>query len=141
MTEAENRHDLSRHEDYLHEDIVVYALGADPLPGIAAYRASMEAQYAAIQDWQVVLDDQFATEDRVACRWQVVGRNIHYAGAPLWEFDNGKERRRYRQREDRGASLFARVQIDNVGSTAPRREIVAPYAGSLRTIPGAAHFE
>jgi predicted ester cyclase len=93
MTEAENRHDLSQHEDFLHEDIVVHSLGADPVIGIAAYRASMEAQFAAIPDWHVVLEDQFATDDRVACRWLVAGRHIQYAGASLWDFEEGKARR------------------------------------------------
>jgi predicted ester cyclase len=93
MTEAENRHDLSQHEDYFHEDIVVYPLGADPVIGIAAYRASMEAQFALIPDWHVVLEDQFATDDRVAYRWLVTGQQIQYAGASLWEFEDGKARR------------------------------------------------
>jgi predicted ester cyclase len=103
LTAAEDRHDLSRHEEYLNEDIVVYPLGAEPVVGIVVYRAMMEAQYAAFPDWHVVLDDQFVTDDRVACRWRVsgthstelfgfqaTGRRIEYAGASLWEFDNGK---------------------------------------------------
>ena len=93
MTEAENRHDLSQHEDYFHEDIVVHPLGAEPVIGIAAYRASMEAQFAAIPDWHVVLEDQFATDNRVACRWLVTGRHIQYTGASIWEFEDGKARR------------------------------------------------
>jgi steroid delta-isomerase-like uncharacterized protein len=85
---------------------VINQAGAEPVRGISAYRAMMEAQYGAFPDWHVVLDDQFATDDRVACRWRVsgthsgdglgfpaTGRRVEYAGMSVWEFEDGKARR------------------------------------------------
>ena len=102
----ENRQELSRHLDYIHADIEVTQPGAEPLRGLDAYRAMMEAAYTAFPDFQVVLDDQFATEDRVVCRWRVsgthssefagfppTGRRIEYAGMSLWNFEDGRARR------------------------------------------------
>jgi hypothetical protein len=72
-TTYENRHDMSHAEEYLHDDIVINQSGAEGVRGIAAYRAMMEAQHGAFPDWRVVLDAQFATDDRaclsVARRW------------------------------------------------------------------------
>jgi predicted ester cyclase len=66
----------------------------------------LEAQYGAFPDWHVVLNDQFATDDRVACRWHVsrthngdslgfpaTRRHVEYAGVSVWEFEAGKARR------------------------------------------------
>ena len=99
-TALRDRHDLSHAEGYLHDDIVINQSGAEPVRGISAYRATMEAQYAAFPDWHVVPDDQFATDDRVACRWRVsgthsgdslgfppTGRHVEYAGVSVWEFE------------------------------------------------------
>jgi steroid delta-isomerase-like uncharacterized protein len=104
--DAENRHDLSRHDDYLHPDIEVLAPGVEPMVGIAAYRAMMEANFDGLPDFHTDLDDRFATDDRVVCRWRVsgthsgelygfpaTGRRIEYAGVSIWEFETGKARR------------------------------------------------
>ena len=53
-----------------------------------------------------MLEDQFATDDRVVCRWTAsgthegelygipaTGKHIAYTGVSLWEFDDGKARR------------------------------------------------
>jgi uncharacterized protein len=52
------------------------------------------------------LDDQFATDDRVVCRWRsrathtgdffgfpATGKQNEFPGMSLWEFDHGKARR------------------------------------------------
>jgi steroid delta-isomerase-like uncharacterized protein len=90
----------------LHDDIVVNQAGADPVVGLDGYVAMMEATYAGLPDFHVVLEDQFATDDRVVCRWTAsgthkgdlfgipgTGKQIEYSGMSLWEFDNGKARR------------------------------------------------
>jgi len=105
-TTDEDRHDLSHHGDYFHDDIVVHQPGAEPVVGIEAYRAFMEAAYAGLPDFHVVLDDQFATDDRVVCRWRISGTHtadsfgfpatgnfVEFAGVSVWEFENGKARR------------------------------------------------
>jgi steroid delta-isomerase-like uncharacterized protein len=106
-TEAEDQRDLTRHADFIHDDIVVYQAGArEPVIGLDAYLAMMQATYAGLPDFRVVLEDQFATDDRVVCRWSshgthsgelfgmpASGRNIEYTGVSLWEFDAGKARR------------------------------------------------
>jgi steroid delta-isomerase-like uncharacterized protein len=105
-TEAEDRHDLSHHGDFLHEDIEVHQPGADPVVGLDAYLAMMEANYAGMSDFRVVLDDEFATDDRVVCRWVITGRHtgdvfgnpatgkeLQFPGVSVWEFDHGKARR------------------------------------------------
>ena len=104
--EAENRHDLSRHHDFLHDDIEVRLSGREPIIGFDAYMAMMEENYSALDGFETVLDDQFATDDRVVCRWLSKGvhsgelngipatsKHIEFAGVSLWEFDNGKARR------------------------------------------------
>ncbi len=106
MAAAENAQDLSHHEGFLHDDIEVYQPGAEPVIGIDAYRAMMEAAYAGLPDFHVVLDDQFATDDRVVCTWRLsgthsaesfgfpaTGKHIEFAGISVWEFDGGKARR------------------------------------------------
>lgn len=65
--------------------------------GIAAYRSMMETAYGGMPDLLVVLDDQFATDDRVVCRWRIngthskdsfgfpaTGKHIEYAGMSAW---------------------------------------------------------
>ena len=104
--QAENEQDLSHHEDYLHDDIVVVQPGAEPVVGIAAYRAMMEDAYAGLPDFNSVLDDQIATDDRLVSRWRLTGthsadsfgfpatgKRIECAGISVWELEDGKARR------------------------------------------------
>jgi len=67
-TEAEDHHDLSHHHEFIHDDIEVHVPGSEPIVGLDGYLAMMEANYAGLTDFRVVLDDQFATDDRVVCR-------------------------------------------------------------------------
>ncbi|OBG24594.1 ester cyclase [Mycobacterium sp. 852002-51057_SCH5723018] len=105
-TADEDRHDLTHHGDYLHDDIVVYQPGAEPVVGIEAYREFMQAAYVGLPDFHVVLDDQFATDNRVVCRWRIsgthsahsfgfpaTGKYVEFAGVSVWEFEDGKARR------------------------------------------------
>ena len=105
-SDAEDRRDLSHHHDFLHDDIVVNQAGAKPVVGFDAYIELMEATYAGLPDFRVNLEDQFATDDRVVCRWRstgthngdlfgipATGRKIEYTGVSLWEFDHGRARR------------------------------------------------
>jgi steroid delta-isomerase-like uncharacterized protein len=104
--EAENRHDLSHHHEFLHDDIVVHLSGREPFVGFAAYLAMMDENYSSLDGFETTLEDQFATDDRVVCRWRstgahsgelngipATGKRIEFAGVSLWEFDNGKARR------------------------------------------------
>jgi predicted ester cyclase len=70
LTEAENRHDFSYHGDYLHDDIEFHLLGGEVLVGLDTYVTDLQAGYEALEGFSVVLDDQFATGDRVVCRWR-----------------------------------------------------------------------
>ena len=105
-SDAEDRQDLSRHHEFLHDDIVVNQAGAEPVVGFDGYLTMMEETYAGLPDFRVVLEDQFATDDRVVCRWvatgthegdlfgiPATGKKIEYMGVSLWEFDGGKARR------------------------------------------------
>jgi steroid delta-isomerase-like uncharacterized protein len=105
-TEAENRHDLTHHGDYLHDDIRFHQPGSEPLVGLDAYVTMMQALYAGLEGFSVSLDDQFATDDRVVCRWRArgthsgeffglpaTGKRLEFPGISLWEFDGGKARR------------------------------------------------
>ena len=106
LTEAENHHDLSHHGDYLHEDIEFHLVGGEVLVGLDAYAGMVQSLYAALDGFAVILDDQFATDDRVVCRWRArathtgdfagfpaAGKQIEFPGMSLWEFDHGKARR------------------------------------------------
>jgi predicted ester cyclase len=68
--EAENRNDLSHHEDYFHEDIEVHQPGVEPVVGIAAYKAMFQSAYASLPGFHTIVDDQIATDDRVVARWR-----------------------------------------------------------------------
>jgi steroid delta-isomerase-like uncharacterized protein len=105
-SDAEDRHDLSHHGEFIHSDIELHMPGREPVAGLDGYLAMMEANYAGMPDFHVVLDDQFATDDRVVCRWRIsgtqngelfglppTGRRIEFAGVSVWEFDGGKARR------------------------------------------------
>jgi len=105
-TEAEQRHDLTHHGDFMHRDIEFHPPGGEPVLGLEAYITMMEATYAGLDGFSVVLDDQFATDDRVVCRYRTrgthtgnlfglpaTGRQIEVAGMSLWEFEDGKARR------------------------------------------------
>jgi predicted ester cyclase len=74
--QAENSQDLSRHEDDLHDNVEVVQPGAELVVGVAAYRAMMEDAYTALPGFNSVLDDQFATDDRVVSRWRLSGTHI-----------------------------------------------------------------
>jgi steroid delta-isomerase-like uncharacterized protein len=104
--DAENSHDLSRHREFLHDDIEVHQSGREPAVGFDAYMAMMAELYSALDGFETTLEDQFATDDRVVCRWlstgihsaelngvPATGKRIEFAGVSLWEFDNGKARR------------------------------------------------
>jgi steroid delta-isomerase-like uncharacterized protein len=106
LTDAENRHDFSHHGDYLHDDIEFHQVGGEVLVGLDAYVTTLQAGYEALEGFSVVLDDQFATDDRVVCRWRArathtgefagfpaTGKQIEFPGMSLWEFDHGKARR------------------------------------------------
>jgi steroid delta-isomerase-like uncharacterized protein len=106
LSEAENRNDFSHHGDYLHDDIEFHLVGGEVLVGLDAYVGNVQARYSAREGFSVVLDDQFATDDRVVCRWRVrathtgdfagfpaTGKQIEFPGMSLWEFDHGKARR------------------------------------------------
>jgi hypothetical protein len=96
--EADDRHDLSHHHEFVHEDIVVHHLDGETIVGLGALVANMEASLEAMPDYTVTIDDRFATDDRVVCRWRVSGTPrggppIEVAGISVWEFDEGKARR------------------------------------------------
>ena len=104
--DAENPHDLSRHHEFLHDDIVVHQAGQEPVVGFDAYTAMMDNVYAALDGFSTTLEDQFATDDRVVCRWEstgthsgdmhgipATGKRLTFGGVSLWEFDGGKARR------------------------------------------------
>jgi steroid delta-isomerase-like uncharacterized protein len=106
-TAAEEHRDLTRHHEFVHDDIVVNQAGAEPVVGLDGYITMMEASHAAtLAAFHVVLEDQFATHDRVVCRWRMsgthqgdlygipaTGKQIERTGVSLWEFDGGKARR------------------------------------------------
>ncbi len=71
-----------------------------------SYKAMVEALFATLDGFQAILDDQFATDDRVVRRWRAsgvhvgdfsgipaTGRTVKFAGMSLWEFEGGKARR------------------------------------------------
>jgi steroid delta-isomerase-like uncharacterized protein len=105
-TDAEERQDLSHHREFLHEEIELRMPGADPIVGVDAYCAHLEATYRGLPDFHVIADDRFATDDRVVCRWRTsgthsgelfgmpaTGKTVEFPGMCLWEFDDGKARR------------------------------------------------
>jgi steroid delta-isomerase-like uncharacterized protein len=105
-SDAENRHDLSHLEDFLHRDFEEHLSADEVVVGIDAYRAGLESLIAAFPDFQIDLDDRFATEDRVVCRWRMSGTHqggfygfppsgnrVEWAGISIWEFENGRARR------------------------------------------------
>jgi predicted ester cyclase len=86
--DAEDRHDISHHDEFLHPDIVVHLPGGEQVVGLAAYMDMMNAQYG------------------VVCRWRVsgrhsgdfsgvppTGRHIEFPGVSVWEFADGKAAR------------------------------------------------
>jgi steroid delta-isomerase-like uncharacterized protein len=104
--EAENRHDLSHHHDYFHEDIEVYQAGVEPAVGIAAYCAMVEGAYEVLPNFHTVVHDQIATDDRVVARWETTathssdsfgfpatGKQFSFSGTSIWEFEANKARR------------------------------------------------
>jgi steroid delta-isomerase-like uncharacterized protein len=106
LTDAENAHDVSHHADFFHDDIDVQVAGGMSTTGIDDYCASLELLFAGMSDFKVVLEDQFATDDRVVCRWRATathdgdyfgipatGNPIEYTGVSIWEFEGGKARR------------------------------------------------
>ena len=88
------------------DDIEVHQPGSEPVRGLAAYVAMMEGMCAGLEEFRIDLDDQFATDDRVVCRWRTsgthtgdffgmppTGKRIEFPGANIWELDHGKARR------------------------------------------------
>ena len=47
-TDAENRHDLTHHGDYLHEDIEMHVAGGEVHIGIDSYVATLQALFTAV---------------------------------------------------------------------------------------------
>jgi predicted ester cyclase len=104
--EADDRHDLSHHHEFIHPDIEVHHLDGETVVGLEALIKNMEDSIAAMPDYHVEIDDRFATENRVLCRWRVMGNPIdsvtggpadgppiEVAGISVWEFVDGRARR------------------------------------------------
>jgi steroid delta-isomerase-like uncharacterized protein len=104
--EAENRHDLSHHDEYFQEDIEVHQAGVEPVYGLAAYRAMVESAYEVLPNFHTVVHDQIATDDRVVARWETsathssdsfgfpaTGKQFSFSGISIWEFEGTKARR------------------------------------------------
>jgi steroid delta-isomerase-like uncharacterized protein len=104
--DAEDRHDLSQHHNFIHHDIEVNAGGRGPIVGFDGYLARMAETYSALDDYRVIVEDRFATDDRLVCRWRnsgvhagdlngmaATGKRLEWTGVSLWEFDDGKARR------------------------------------------------
>jgi steroid delta-isomerase-like uncharacterized protein len=104
--DAENRHDLSQHSEFLHDDIEVFSPGTEPVIGLDGYLTMMEGLFAGLEDFHAEIHDRFATDDRVVCRWTTRGRHVgvvsglpasgkflEFPGASIWEFSDGKARR------------------------------------------------
>jgi len=79
--------------------------GSEPIVGLNGYLAMMEANHAGLTDFHVVLDDRFATDDRVVCGWRTsgvqsgelfgspaTGKHVEFAGVSVWEFDYSQAR-------------------------------------------------
>src|SRR5271169_377189 len=99
--DAEDRHDLPRHQEFVHPNIEVHLLGGEMVAGLPAYLEMMEARSASVDGFRVVLDDAFATDDRVVCRWRSIrkhagdcsgmlatGWQVDYPGMSIWEFED-----------------------------------------------------
>ena len=104
--DAENEHDLSHHEDFIHEDLELHLPGGEVVGGIAAYRALLQAQFAGLDGFHSTIHDRIVTDDRVVCRWRTsgthrgdlfgmaaTGKHLEFDGVSVWEFHNGKARR------------------------------------------------
>jgi steroid delta-isomerase-like uncharacterized protein len=122
-TAAEDRHDLSHHVDYVHADIEVHAPGAHPVVGLESYLAMMKQGFEGVANWRAVLEDRFATDERVVCRWRVCGKHIgdlhgfpatgqaiEWSGISVWEFEGGKARRGWIYKDVVG--LFVQLSRD-----------------------------
>jgi hypothetical protein len=104
-SEDNDRHDLSNYHEYMHDDIEVYHLDGSTVSGIEAVAKNMADSIAKMPERRVVVDERFATDDRVVCRWRVSGTPkaspgdqaeespIEIAGISVWEFVDGKARR------------------------------------------------
>jgi steroid delta-isomerase-like uncharacterized protein len=105
-TDAENSHDLSHHDEFLHPDIELQVAGAEPISGLDGYLVMMEANYSGLENFHSAVEDRFATDDRVVCRWRTTGvhngemfgvpptgKRVEFTGVSVWEFDGGKARR------------------------------------------------
>ena len=98
--QADDRHDLSHHHEFVHDDIEVHHLDGVTITGREALVRNMQESIAAMPDYHVVIEDRFATDDRVLCRWRVRGAPRGGAAAPveiegvsIWEFEDGRARR------------------------------------------------
>lgn len=100
-----DRHDLSNYREYMHADVEIYHLDGETVRGVDAVTKNMAASIRAMPDRRVVVEDRFATEDRVVCRWRVEGaveesalgprvdEPVRVVGISVWEFIDGKVRR------------------------------------------------
>jgi steroid delta-isomerase-like uncharacterized protein len=105
-SDVENQYYFARLGEFLHPDIELHLPGGEVVVGIDAYRTMLESRNASFPDFHTEVDDRFATDDRVVCRWRSTGtqkgeyfgsppsgKRITFAGISLWEFDGGKARR------------------------------------------------
>ena len=99
--EAENSQDVTveRWREFVHDDIEVIHMTGDTIRGIDTMVKNLQDSIEGMPDWQNTIDDRFATDDRVVCRWRIRGvpegggEPIEVAGISLWEFEDGRARR------------------------------------------------
>jgi predicted ester cyclase len=99
--EAENSQDVTvdRWREFVHDDIEIIHMTGDTISGIEAMVENLVDSIETMPDWKNTIDDRFATDDRVVCRWRIRGvptgseSPVEVAGISLWEFQDGKARR------------------------------------------------
>jgi predicted ester cyclase len=101
-SEDNDRHDLSNYREYMHDDIEVFHLDGTTVKGLDAVAKNMADSIAAVPERRVIVEDRWATGDRVVCRWRVTGtpKGAHEGVSPteiegisVWEFQDGKAKR------------------------------------------------
>lgn len=99
--EAENSHyvTVERWREFVHDDIVITHLDGTVVDGIEAMVRNMNDSINSMDNWRNVIEDRFATDDRIVCRWRCkgiphdTGVENDIRGTSVWEVEDGRVRR------------------------------------------------
>lgn len=102
-TEIWNTGDLSKYDEIYSRDFISHDPSRPDATDYESYGALIAELHSGMPDYEVVVEDTIAENDKVVCRWtgkgthkgvltgfQPTGKSVSWTGITIYRFENGK---------------------------------------------------